>query len=306
MPVQSSFKHFMLRMLLLGSRVLGGWFLRSVAYAVTAGYFVFRPKQVGASMSLYRAIFPGRSRVYYLGCAWRQFADFTAAYCDRLILDTGGSMSTVEEGWEHLEARIQQGLGGIMVVSHVGNVEIAARMFRRKGLKMMLFAAERDPKAVARQQVADMTSEGLEVRVASAGETIPSVGLEALQFLENGGFVATSGDLSWADPHRRVRVRMFDREVLLPGTAHYLALITRQPLFSFYAIRIGPGRYRYRVSEPRWVGPAKGPRRREVVRQSVQSYARELESVIREFPWQWHVFEPLLGRDTKAQHGDRT
>jgi lauroyl/myristoyl acyltransferase len=181
-----------------------------------------------------------------------------------------------------------------MVVSHVGNLEIAARMFRRKGLKMMLFAGERHPKAVARQQVSDMTSEGLEVRVASAGETVPFTGLEALRFLEEGGFVATSGDLSWADPHRRVRVRMFGREVMLPGTAYELALITRQPLFSFFSIRTGPGRYRYLVSEPRWIVSASRSQRREVVRRSVQAYARELESIIRKYPWQWHVFEPLL------------
>ena len=280
---------------MLGSRVLGSWFLRTIAYAVTVGYFLFRPKRVGASMNLYRAVFPGRGRLFYLFCAWRQFADFTATYCDRLALDTGGEIVAVEDGWEHLEARIQQGLGGIMVVSHVGNLEIAARLFSRKGIKMMLFAGERDPREIARQQVEAMTSEGLDVRVASPGTSTPFAGLEALQFLEEGGFVATSGDLSWADPHRRVRVRMFDREIMLPGTAHLLALLTRQPLFSFYAIRTGPGRYLYRVSEPRWVTVTSRSQRNEAIQRSVQAYADELASVVQEFPWQWHIFEPLLG-----------
>ncbi|MBW1789891.1 MAG: hypothetical protein JRK53_25295 [Deltaproteobacteria bacterium] len=279
---------------MLGSRVLGSWFLRTIAYAVTAGYFLFRPKRVGASMNLYRAVFPGRGRLFYLFCAWRQFADFTATYCDRLALDTSGEIVAVEDGWEHLEARIQQGLGGIMIVSHVGNLEIAARLFGRKGIKMMLFAGERDPREVARQQVKAMTSEGLDVRVASPGTSTPFAGLEALQFLEEGGFVATSGDLSWADPHRRVRVRMFDREIMLPGTAHLLALLTRQPLFSFYPIRTGPGRYLYRVSEPRWVKATSRLRRPEAIQRSVQAYADELASVVREFPWQWHIFEPML------------
>jgi lauroyl/myristoyl acyltransferase len=262
---------------------------------VTAGYFLFRPKRVGASMDLYRAIFPGRGRLYYIFCAWRQFADFTATFCDRLMLDTGVEIATVEDGWEHLAARIEQGLGGIMVVSHVGNLEIAARLFRRKGIKMMLFAGERDPREVARQQVKDMTSEGVDVRVGSPGASSTFAGLEAFQFLEQGGFVATSGDLSWADPHRRVRVRMFERDVMLPGTAHLLALLTRQPLFSFYPIRTGPGRYLYRVSEPRWIKAASRSERQEAIKASVQSYADELASVIREYPWQWHIFEPLLG-----------
>ena len=133
------------------------------------------------------------------------------------MLDNGGEIETVEDGWEHLAARIQQGRGGIMVVSHVGNLEIAARLFRRKGIKMMLFAGERDPRELARQQVKDMTSEGLDVRVGRPGKSAPFAGLEALQFLEQGGFVATSGDLSWADPHRRISVRMFDREVHAAG-----------------------------------------------------------------------------------------
>ena len=64
--MKGKFKNFMIRMLMLGSRVLGAWFLRAVAYTVTAGLFSFRPKRVGAGMDLYRAVFPGRGRLFYL------------------------------------------------------------------------------------------------------------------------------------------------------------------------------------------------------------------------------------------------
>lgn len=286
-----------------GSRALGPWLLKGVAYLVTAGYFLFRPARVGSSMGLYRAVFPGRGRLFYLWCAWRQFADFTATFCDRLALDTGQEIRTVEEGWEHLRERIRAGRGGILIVAHMGSLEIAARLFQRKGLNMMLFAGERDPRQVARRQVEDMSAAGVRVRVSSTARAAPFSGLEAVEFLDRGGFVAIAGDLAWADTRRRVRARLFGREVMLPGAPHHLSLLTGEPMFTFFPIRTGPGAYRYIISEPRTVTSAERSQRTEAVRRSVQAYADELESVVRAHPWQWHIFEPILQpRDEHAVH----
>lgn len=292
--MEGGFKKFMIGALMRGSRALGPWLLKTVAYGITAGYFLFRPRRVGASMELYRGVFPGKRTWFYLWCAWRQFADFTATFCDRFALETGQEIIAVQEGWDHLEERIRAGKGGILIVAHMGSLEIAARLFQKKGLKMMLFAGERDPRQVARRQVDDMAAAGVRVQVSSQVNAAPFSGLDALQFLGEGGFVAVAGDLSWTDSRRRVRARLFGRDALLPGAPHHLALLTGEPVFTFFPIRTGPGSYCYRISGPRTVTAASRSERPEAVRRSVQAYAEELESTVRDHPWQWHIFEPIL------------
>ncbi|MCF8062841.1 MAG: lysophospholipid acyltransferase family protein [Deltaproteobacteria bacterium] len=287
-------KAFLVKLLLRASRILGGWFLRTVAYGVTAGYFLFRPGRVRASMAIYRALFPRRGRLFHGYAAWRQFADFTAGYCDRLELERGGEIGYTDEGRPLLEEAAGAGLGGILLVSHFGNPEIAARLFRRSGLPMLLLMGERDPRQVARQQGEAMERDGLDVLVSSPGKSSPFDGLEALHFLKEGGFVAMAGDLAWQEGPRLVEAPFLGGTIRLPEAPHAFALLTGAPLFTLWAFRTGRAAYRLVVSGPRYVTASSRDDRREAIRRSVRLYARELETTLKRHPWQWHVFEPVL------------
>jgi lauroyl/myristoyl acyltransferase len=287
-------KAFLVKLLLRSSRLLGGWFLRTVAYGVTAGYFLFRPRRVRASMGLYRALFPERGRLFHRYAAWRQFADFTAGYCDRLELERGGEIRRTEEGWPLLEEANRAGRGGILLVSHFGNPEIAARLFRKRGLPMLLLMGERDPRQVARQQREAMERDGLDVQVSSPGEGSLFDGLEALQILRQGGFVGMAGDLAWREQPRLVEAPFLGRTIRLPAAPHAFALLTGAPIFTVWIFRTGRAAYHMTVSEPRHVEAPSRKDRPEAIEESVRLYARELETALRRHPWQWHVFEPVL------------
>ena len=179
-------KTFLMKMLMWMTRRVGVWFMRAVASMITAGYFLFCPNRVRTSMELYKAIFDGRSRPYYLYCAWRQFHDMAASYCDRLSLDAGGKFVHISEGWDLLKEAYHSGKGGIILTSHIGNWEIGARLFQRDGLKMMMLMGERNPKEVARFQREDMMAEGLDVSVSQAENDPSFAGLEAADFIKKG------------------------------------------------------------------------------------------------------------------------
>lgn len=281
--------------LMLGARVIGIWFLRSIAWLIASGYFVFHQKRVKASMDLYRAIFPGRNLLFYRLCAWKQFQNFSSSYADRVNLDRGGDIDFVEEGFEHFEKAAKDGTGGVVIMSHVGIWEIAARHHRRKGLKILAVMGERDPRHVARFQREDMKGDGLDVMVSSEADRSPFDGLEALEFLGDGGFVGMAGDLSWVEGPRREKASLFGREVFLPVAPHMIALLSGAPVFTFFAFRAGRNKCFIEISEPRWVRAESRAKRKEAIQQSVQEYARSLEEAVRRFPWQWHVFEPFLG-----------
>ena len=288
-------KAFLVRFLLASSRVLGGWFLRFVAYAVTAGYFVFRPRRVRSGMDLYKALFPERGRAWHLYSVWRQFADFTAGYCDRLELDRGGTIQHTHEGSEHLEEAAARGQGGILLISHFGNPEVAARLFQKQGFPTLFLMGERDPRQVARQQREDMERDGLDIRVSSPQkEASPADGLEVLHALQSGTFVAMAGDLAWQSRPRVANAPFLGRTIRLPEAPHHIALLTGAPLFTLWIFRTGRAAYHVKASKGRIVTAASRSERAGAIQESVRLYASELEEALKSHPWQWHVFEPVL------------
>ncbi len=287
-------KSFMVNLLLGTSRLIGGWFLRTVAHVIAGGYFLFRPNRVRAGMALYKTLFPERGRGFHLYAVWRQFADFTAAYCDRLELEHGKEIQRTEEGWPLIEEAAEQGRGGILLVSHFGNLEIAARLLRRKGLPALLLMGEKDPRQVARQQREAMKKEGLNILLSSPQGRSPFDGLEALYFLRDGGFLAMAGDLAWQPRPRLVEAPFLGRTILLPEAPHAFALATGAPLFTLWVFRKGRAAYHVMVSKPRYVAASSRKERAEAIRRSAHIYARELETALKNHPWQWHIFEPVL------------
>lgn len=288
-------REFFMKGLMLCTRIAGVWFMRIMAWLIACGYFVFHQKRVKASMDLYAGVFPGRSPLFYRRCAWKQFQDFSASYSDKINLDMGGNIDLVQKGFENFEKAAKEGSGGLVLMSHVGIWEIAARLHRRMGLKILAVMGEREPRHVARFQREEMKEDGLAVMVSSQGERTPFDGLEALEFLGNGGFVGMAGDLSWVEGPRTVKTSLFGRRVFLPAAPHMMALLSGSPLFTFFAFRTGKNRCYVEISKPRWLRAETRAERREVIRESVHEYAKRLEDAIRRFPWQWHVFEPLLG-----------
>jgi lauroyl/myristoyl acyltransferase len=160
---------------------------------------------------------------------------------------------------------------------------------------MMIFMAERDPREVARGQMKDLETEGLQVSVASGQAPSVFAGLEALEFLQSGGFVAIAGDLAWTEQRRRAKVSLFGHEARLPAAPHLLALLSGAPLITVFSVRRAKGAYHFIVSKPRKVTAKGGVHRQLAVERSARAYARELEIVVRQHPWQWHIFESILG-----------
>ena len=286
------------RILPILARLFGAWTFDLIARGIAAGYFFFAPRRVWISVRFYSALFPRCSRFYHFRCAWKQFQNFTSVYLDRYLLQESGDIHYTYEGWEHIENALDRKTGGVVLMSHLGNWEIAAHLMKRKReqVPLLLFMGQRAEAHIERIQKDDLRRAGIGVVAAETCRGTSFDLLEGLRFVQEGGLVSFSGDQIRTVGQRAVTVSMMGHEVRLPETPHLLAMLSGAPLLIFFSRRIGRKRYHLKACEPLYIEKAPRHDRTEAIRKSVQAYADLLEAHLRRTPWEWYHFEPFLGR----------
>lgn len=276
------------------SLLLGSWPIRFLAWWIATGYFLFRPSRRRSSVRLYQVIFPNRRPWYYLYCTWHQFHSFAATYADRIEIDGRKGVTTSTQGREGIVEAARRGSGGIILMSHLGSYEVAARAFQELGLRLLIIMGEKEAKQVARDQREALKARGIYIQVATAKEDFLFGGLEAIKFVREGGFVSLAGDLVWTDQRSLLSVRLFDHEVGFSAGPHLLALVSGAPLFTMFIFRVKRGRHQIIMSPPREVKAPSRSERNAALQTSAQAYASALEEMVRRHPFQWYIFEPIF------------
>ncbi len=276
------------------------------AWWVATGYFLLFPRRVAVGFRFYRALFPSERFFCTLGRVWRQFHQFPRVHLDRMLLRQPERVDCESLGFERLEAVRARGTGAILLMSHLGHWEMAARVLQRQGMRLLLYMGEKQKEQIESLQKYDMAREGIRIVAAKEGEGSPFALLEGVRFLQEGGFVSLAGDRLWSPNQRFVSAAFCGHEVRLPEAPYALALLSGCPLFCFFVRQTGRGRYRLAV----WpLGTAQAEQRKErqaVVRQLAQEYAAALERQVFLAPEEWYHFEPFLGEKMPQATGGTT
>jgi lauroyl/myristoyl acyltransferase len=283
------------KMALFLSHRLGIWFFRTFSWFIATGYFLLFPVRVAESRKFYRALFPGRGFAYHVYCAWKQFHSFTDVYLHRFIPWAADEAEFARKGWEYLEEAVKSKTGAVVVMSHIGNWELAAQKLNEKGLPIMLYLGARHKEQVEGIQKEKLAKSGIRIVATDEKEKSPFALLEGIHFLREGGIVSMTGDRLWGE-QSFVTVNFLGHEVRLPDTPHLFALMSGAPLMTFFVYQKIPGQYHVVVSPGRKVTAAARPDRKKSVQESAQTYADDLARFASEHPFEWHHFEPFLGR----------
>ncbi len=280
------------------TKALGEWVFLVISWWIASGYFFLFPGRVASSLRFYRALFPGRNAAYHLWCVWRQYHNFTNVYLDRYMLYDRGDVSYTSEGMEHLERAIREKTGGIILMSHVGNWEIAAHLLRRTGLRLMLYMGIKNKEQIERVQKQSLEETGIKIIAVEQEEGSPFDLIEGIDFIRGGGLVSLTGDRLWRSDQRALAVNFLGHRARLPETPHLFALLSGAPLFTFFAFRTGKRTYHFSITPPRYVRAAARSERAVAISRSAQEYADLLAETAREHPFEWYHFEPFIERET--------
>jgi predicted LPLAT superfamily acyltransferase len=279
------------------SNMLGNWFFAWTARGIAAGYYVLFPRRTLASVRFYRALFPGRGRLYPFGCAWRQFQNFTSVFLDRFLVQDNSAVKYTFEGRDHLLQALRHGSGGILLMSHIGNWEVGARLLKKStpDLRLMLYMGRRARDQIERLQKDDLTADGIRIVAVDQNGGSPLELVEGIGFIKSGGFVSMAGDMVWHPAQRAVAARFLGHRVMLPEAPFMLALVTGAPLYVFFAARTAARQYHFTLSAPVAVRADIRAQRREAVRQAAQAYVDQIERHLRRSPFEWYHFSTFLG-----------
>lgn len=272
----------------------GVWLFAFVSRCIAVGYFLFSG---GApeSRRFYAALYPERGRFFHLRCAFRQYQNFTTIHFDRFLARRAATTPFTTDGWEKLEAVIGR-QGGILLMSHLGNWEMAARLLRqqRQDLRLLLYMGVKEKEGVERMQKEELRQAGVTVIGVDQAESSPWVAVEGVRFLQSGGVISMTGDILWRPDQRKVRVQFLGHDAYLPEAPYAFALATGAPLFVFFAFRTGKNSYRFTLSDPIAVNPVSRRDRGRAIEQAAQRYADLLEETLRQHPFEWYHFERFL------------
>jgi predicted LPLAT superfamily acyltransferase len=278
------------------TRILGPWFFTLIARGIAAFYFLFSPRRVMASVDFYGALFPGRSVLYHLWCTFLQYGNFTSVYLDRMLLTDSSKLTYDSEGWENIESVADAGKGGIILMSHLGNWEVAARLLKqnRSALRLMLYMGVKHKEAIEKIQKDDLARDGIRLVAVAENGGSPFDLIEAVRFLNSGGIVSMTGDLVWKETQDTVEVDFLGRKARLPRAPYILAMLSGAPLLVFFSFRTGGNSYAFSISAPVHIEKKSRADRQHLIDEAARKYAALLENAVREHPFEWYHFEPFL------------
>jgi lauroyl/myristoyl acyltransferase len=280
---------FLYRVLAWLSRFGGLWILRVFAGIVAAGYFVFLPRRLGHSIHFYRALFPERSTLHALGCAWRQYQDFARVYSERLEIDRRPDVTFERLGEEYLAQSVEAGHGVIILMSHFGRWEIGARLLARMQQGVTLVMGGPKDGGTRAGVDRDLRSAGIGV------VTIPEGGgqafdiLEAQRALRDGGIVSLAADRAFGDA-RMLRMPFLGSFAAVAAAPFALALTSGASLLTVFSLRLGPRHYRLVCDSPITLHASNRGERQAVMERAAATYLQRLHAMAKAHPEQWQTF----------------
>jgi predicted LPLAT superfamily acyltransferase len=301
--------------------VLGHWLFFQVTrwFGISAASWLLSPvalyfllvARAGRNASIQfldRSVGPARGTRRLLR-SYQHFLSFARTLLDRVVLATHGPerFSVEEHGLEHIRAAAADGHGAILLTAHVGNWDVAAAVLGttvRAKIAIVAFRGEQERLARFLEKA---HGEG-RPRVLAMGDGL-FTSLEMVRALREGTLVAVQGDRPVDE--RVVGVPFLGREAAFPVGPFMVAAVSGAPVIPTFSIRLGPASYRFFALPPMHLSFSRERSRDAQLREWVEQYVCELESLARGYPYQWFNFydfwdaEPPLMRRTTTPEAAR-
>ena len=281
-------------MLFRSTGIFGGWLFSIISRIIATGYFCFS-KNVKESRRFYRLLYTHKNFLYHNYCTFLQYQNFTTIHYDRFLAAHGQQTLFQSKGWEKLESVVQQ-KGAILLMSHLGNWEIAAHLLQQQKTpqKLLLYMGVKEKEGVEGMQKEQLQDSGVKIIGVEKDGGSPFDAVEGIRFLQDGGLISMTGDTVWRPDQRQREVNFLGGKAFVPEAPYVFALVSGAPIFCFFSFRTGKNSYSFSLADPIYIQCANRKERDAQIQTAAQQYANLLEQQLLNHPFEWYHFDRFV------------
>ncbi|MCG9697833.1 glycosyltransferase family 2 protein [Shewanella sp. Isolate11] len=295
--------------LLASSYKIGGhWLCRAIMYPVICYFFLSGKNARAASLDFLRQVqkvepnhpqlqgeINWRHSLNHFLAFGNAALDRIDAWCDRIQL------SQVDfPDREILASQLEQGNGAVLLVSHLGNLELCrAISIHQRKVKVNVMVLTQNAENFNR--VLKQLNPDSDLNLIQVTELGPSTSMLLHEKIQQGELVVIAGDRTSSNSEGRVVYAPFmDKPAPFPQGPFILAGLLDCPVYLMFCLR---EQGRYRVHLEHFADTLKGPRagRSERLQQAIVSYSERLEHYAKREPLQWFNFFDFWRKDEELQ-----
>jgi len=302
-----------MRLLFAVYRLLGRVPFRLLLYPVLAWYMAVNGRARSASRDYLRQVAAWRPQLGLRGGlpdVFRHFRAFGESLLDKMLL--WGGLFPLEQvqlhGQQHVAQAIAAGRGGLLICTHLGNLDLCRVMARRyPELRLTVLVHTRHAQAFNRMLA--QLDPGSQLNLLQVTEMSPATAMMLADRVAQGEFVVIAGDRVPVSPAPRVAQASFmGRRAAFPVGPFVLASLLQCPVLLMFSRRTAHGA---RLDFEPFSERVELPRKQRQLRldQLAGAYAARLEAHCLQAPFQWFNFyhfwaQPALDDtdDRPAQH----
>ena len=287
-------------------RHLGRWPFLLVLRPVILWYFLSHTTARRASSAYLRRIDPTLAQrpLALFQQSFRHFMQFGDALMDKVAAwsDSIPEQRLRGEGFHHFGQAIQAGQGGIVLIAHHGNLDIANALAKyQSALDMTVMMHTRNASkfnALLERVTGQPRPDIMEVT-----DIGPATAQELAERVQRGGFVVIAADRIPVHGARLRNMTFLGEPAAFPEGPFLLAMLLRCRIYTLSCVREGDG---FRIDFDPFDDVTNLPRKeRETwLPQAMQRFADQLAERVRQHPLQWFNFYPFWHSDTGHAHDD--
>jgi len=280
-----------MRLLLIVYTVFGRWGFRLILYPVIFYYYLTQHHARASSKTYLARVKPYVKYASKPLTPFYHFVAFGEALLDKFLAWMGKISfdDVVYESDDFFEQMTDVGQGGIIVVSHLGNMEVCnAIAHQQPGLKLNLLVYTKHAKKF--NALMKKVNQSNQIEIIQVTEMTPAFAMIMAEKIAAGEYLAIAGDRTPVTGQQRTaQVDFLGHEAPMPQGAFILASLLKCPVLLMFCLKRED---RYKIYLEKFADKLVVPRRQrgELLNQYVQQYASRLQYFCTIAPLQWFNF----------------
>ncbi|WP_394240132.1 hypothetical protein [Halopseudomonas laoshanensis] len=287
-------------------RRLGRWPFQIVLWPVILWYFLTQGTARQASQRYLVRIDP--QLAHRPAARWwrsyRHFLSFGSALMDKVEAWSGAiaKKRLRGDGFDRFSSTIEQGRGGIVLVAHHGNLDIANSLARyHPGLNMTVLMHTRN--AGKFNLMLEKVTGQARPDILEVTEITPVTAQEMAERISRGGFIVIAADRIPMSGERMRALSFLGDQARFPEGPFLLAALLKCPVYLLSCVRDG---HHFQIDFTPFADTSALPRKERDawIADAMQRYADTLAVTVRRHPLQWFNFYPFWLNDSGHPNDD--